>query len=83
MRERERESAGAEADEMIDRLFRGLEFDFSFRGQEDTYRTAFFVSAFLLAFFPFFFFRILYFFFPRKNRHRIFRLSAEPDSLVS
>lgn len=69
---------------MIDRLFRGLEFDFSFRGQEDTYRIAF---RFCISFG--FFFRILYFSFLKKStpaflitcRARYSRIVASGDFL--
>jgi len=57
------ERARAQRRMMIDRLFRGLEFDFSFRRRENTYGTVlrFCISLFFSFGFFSLFFRILYF----------------------
>lgn len=69
------ERARAQRRMMIDRLFRGLEFDFSFRRRENTYGTVlrFCISLFFFFRLFFLFFRVLYFSSLEKST-QVFRL---------
>lgn len=69
------ERARAQRRMMIDRLSRGLEFDFSFRRHGRIHIVRHFVSAFLPPFFFFFFF-VFRTFPPRKSRRRVFRFTC-------